>query len=410
MKINKNLEKYLEDNLPKDGDNIYKAMTTYANLCLKLKYSIDYYKRDNEFIIKKYRNGENIAFVDGISDNDVVCYFFNYIFVKFLLDHELCDPETREQNGAVVFENGSEKLLGLGSHSRLYLLFDGIPYRVDSTPNYFADLVLLKFKGEGINGWRLSNKYISETDPEIVIREQMKLRAHVDMVNEKIFALQKYENLYNLQQSKTNRFGAGFDYRTNLFMQMLEFSPEYSMESIAYISKLELALFNNDERKSDKQKEEVKFVLDNSSGERELKMLFLVNDKGYIDDYGFENFNNLVITEYSLASKKIRRLSRKEILKNINDSVYTNREGGRPLVDMVQDGKLDLTFLTKKEKYSSLLNTVAILRTFHNGRTQIWPIDEGLEVWKDKNIVSYRKITEKEEQLLEAIKDATSSM
>ena len=139
-------------------------------------------------------------------------------------------------------------------------------------------------------------------------------------------------------------------------------------------------------------------------------MLFLVNDKGYIDDYGFENFNNLVITEYSLASKKIRRLSRKEILKNINDSVYTNREGGRPLVDMVQDGKLDLTFLTKKEKYSSLLNTVAILRTFHNGRTQIWPIDEGLEVWKDKNIVSYRKITEKEEQLLEAIKDATSSM
>lgn len=411
MEINKNLEKYLLDNLPTEGDNLYKSITTYANLCLKLRYSIDYYKHDNKFIIDKYQNGETIATIDGSLNSDVVCYFFNYIFVKFLLDHNLCDPETREKNGAVLFDKDTEKLLNVGSHSRLCVLFNGVEYRVDSTPNFFADLVLLKFKGEEISGWKLSNEFITNNDNETVLKEQLKLKDKINLVNEKIFSIQKYESLYNLENSKANKkLGAGFDYRVKLFMNMITLSPDYSMESIAYIAKLESALFNYDEREGKIQKEEVKFVLDNSSGKREMKMLFLVNNKGYINDYGFENFKDLFIAEYSLANKKFKKLTRKEILQNIEGSIYTNREGGKPLVDMVQDGKLELTYLTDKKSNSSLLNTVAILRTFHNGRTQLWPIDEGLEVWSGKNILTYRNITQKEEELLEAIKNAASSM
>jgi hypothetical protein len=99
---------------------------------------------------------------------------------------------------------------------------------------------------------------------------------------------------------------------------------------------------------------EMLFVFDNS--DRKVKCLFLFNKEGYIDDKGYENFENLEIYEISVQEKKINMLDMESFIEKSQNN-YENFLDRAVNFHMAQEGKAHV-----QSKYDEEKNIIGYVR------------------------------------------------
>ena len=145
--INDDLKHNILSDLPKDYSKLEKAILIYKRLCEKLQYSFDYYLEEMKNL-NYFRDANNLKFVDGEKNKDVVCFTFNAILTQLLLDAKLL-------NGVDMSFYQVETNTFPAFHDVLTIYIDDIPYYLDATAGVLDnnDLVLSKYSTHKPNGW-----------------------------------------------------------------------------------------------------------------------------------------------------------------------------------------------------------------------------------------------------------------
>lgn len=141
--INADIKNFILKDMPSDLTKLEKAIYIYSKLCKILDYDMDYY---NDNANKKFIAEESISDVD-LSNNNVVCYTFSYIYSGLL----------REIGIDQIKEAKINKGEFVNKHASVEFVVDNIVIMADSTHAgaEIGDLTTLKVENK-INGLRCS--------------------------------------------------------------------------------------------------------------------------------------------------------------------------------------------------------------------------------------------------------------
>ena len=143
FEINTDIKNFILKDMPSDLTKLEKAIYIYSKLCKILDYDMDYY---NDNANKKFIAEESISDVD-LSNNNVVCYTFSYIYSGLL----------REIGIDQIKEAKINKGEFVNKHASVEFVVDNIVIMADSTHAgaEIGDLTTLKVENK-INGLRCS--------------------------------------------------------------------------------------------------------------------------------------------------------------------------------------------------------------------------------------------------------------
>lgn len=143
FEINADIKNFILKDMPSDLTKLEKAIYIYSKLCKILDYDMDYY---NDNANKKFIAEESISDVD-LSNNNVVCYTFSYIYSGLL----------REIGIDQIKEAKINKGEFVNKHASVEFVVDNIVIMADSTHAgaEIGDLTTLKVENK-INGLRCS--------------------------------------------------------------------------------------------------------------------------------------------------------------------------------------------------------------------------------------------------------------
>lgn len=143
FEINADIKNFILKDMPSDLTKLEKAIYIYSKLCKILDYDMDYY---NDNANKKFIVEESISDVD-LSNNNVVCYTFSYIYSGLL----------REIGIDQIKEAKINKGEFVNKHASVEFVVDNIVIMADSTyaGAEIGDLTTLKVENK-INGLRCS--------------------------------------------------------------------------------------------------------------------------------------------------------------------------------------------------------------------------------------------------------------
>lgn len=143
FEINADIKNFVLKDMPSDLTKLEKAIYIYSKLCKILDYDMEYY---NDNANKKFIAEESISDVD-LSNNNVVCYTFSYIYSGLL----------REIGIDQIKEAKINKGEFVNKHASVEFVVDNIVIMADSTHAgaEIGDLTTLKVENK-INGLRCS--------------------------------------------------------------------------------------------------------------------------------------------------------------------------------------------------------------------------------------------------------------
>lgn len=143
FEINADIKNFILKDMPSDLTKLEKAIYIYSKLCKILDYDMEYY---NDNANKKFVAEESISDVD-LSNNNVVCYTFSYIYSGLL----------REIGIDQIKEAKINKGEFVNKHASVEFVVDNIVIMADSTHAgaEIGDLTTLKVENK-INGLRCS--------------------------------------------------------------------------------------------------------------------------------------------------------------------------------------------------------------------------------------------------------------
>ena len=143
FEINADIKNFVLKDMPSDLTKLEKAIYIYSKLCKILDYDMEYY---NDNANKKFIAEESISDVD-LSNNNVVCYTFSYIYSGLL----------REIGIDQIKEAKINKGEFVNKHASVEFVVDNIVIMADSTlaGAEIGDLTTLKVENK-INGLRCS--------------------------------------------------------------------------------------------------------------------------------------------------------------------------------------------------------------------------------------------------------------
>ena len=328
FKINPKLKNAIFKDLPKDSSKLTTALTIYARLCQNLEYSMDYFA-DPEANIAWYSNPANISKVDGKNHKQVVCYTFNAIYSQLLVDAGVCS-ETQFSEEQFL-RNGKFKT----GHESLTFEIDGTGYDVDATYGIInnCDITLSKYGTPTFDGWLVLPEKVDH--PEEAEAEFLRARDEVARGN---IEFDRFVKSYIFSRGKSY-VQMPLQERFDLFLEYLQNTPPYSVQSLNYIIKLKHLLFTSDElgKTSMIQNVELAFVKDATT--KQLKTMVLYNPKGYVDDPGFENFDSLQIYEYNLVNQTLNYpVSIEELTEKIQANEYSDQLDYRTKLLLIAPG------------------------------------------------------------------------
>lgn len=319
IKVNEKLEKDILSRLPKKYSNLEKAIFIYYELCKKLNYSLDYFLNRN-LVSDFFVNVDNLKYVNGETNSDVVCFTFNAILAKILYDAKICDENPLNQ--IHFFEDG----LLSDWHDDLRLVIDGEKFSVDATLGVLDnnDLTLSKYSTYLLDGWepapRLHEEKAFDKITKKINNAIKKVQSENQTINNNVSEYLRAKTLDNSYEELP------LDDRVKMFMSALTFTPKYSILSFNYLLKLKHKIFTASEQGINEQfKSNIDLIfLKNKFNEYEAFLFY--NQKGYIPDLGYENFDALKIWRVSIKNKTLENLDLNEFKTLISKNVVNLRD------------------------------------------------------------------------------------
>ncbi len=162
FEINADIKNFVLKDMPSDLTKLEKAIYIYSKLCKILDYDMEYY---NDNANKKFIAEESIFDVD-LSNNNVVCYTFSYIYSGLL----------REIGIDQIKEAKINKGEFVNKHASVEFVVDNIVIMADSTlaGAEIGDLTTLKVENK-INGLRCSQFNIEKQNKVNQAKKKVKM-------------------------------------------------------------------------------------------------------------------------------------------------------------------------------------------------------------------------------------------
>jgi len=337
VKVNDKLKDSILSTIPENYSNLEKALYIYKQLCTKLQYSMDYFI-DERSVKTHYTNIDNLQLVDGETNKDVVCFTFNAILGELLLEANVCER--------INFDYGRDTNRFSFVHDSVYVTIDGKEYDIDATYGILDnnDLTLSKYSSHRPKGW-------------IACDNNQEAKESLDSAIDKVYSteLEQDKNVskyVSLKQEEGSYLHLPFSDRVNLFFKMMKDAPDYSIVSFNYLLKLKHMLFKNEEFGNNgiDKMVDLQFVKDKETNT--LKALLFVNPKGYTNDMGYENFDNLSIYEIDMRTKSVESIGLETAKERISKRHYISHRDDKTLsyFSMMSEGKLYIRPVTNGEK------------------------------------------------------------
>lgn len=171
FEINADIKNFILKDMPSDLTKLEKAIYIYSKLCKILDYDMEYY---NDNANKKFIAEESISDVD-LSNNNVVCYTFSYIYSGLL----------REIGIDQIKEAKINKGEFVNKHASVEFVVDNIVIMADSTHAgaEIGDLTTLKVENK-INGLRCSQFNIEKQNKVNQAKKKVEMILEKEKTNE----------------------------------------------------------------------------------------------------------------------------------------------------------------------------------------------------------------------------------
>lgn len=171
FEINADIKNFILKDMPSDLTKLEKAIYIYSKLCKILDYDMEYY---NDNANKKFIAEESISDVD-LSNNNVVCYTFSYIYSGLL----------REIGIDQIKEAKINKGEFVNKHASVEFIVDNIVIMADSTHAgaEIGDLTTLKVENK-INGLRCSQFNIEKQNKVNQAKKKVEMILEKEKTNE----------------------------------------------------------------------------------------------------------------------------------------------------------------------------------------------------------------------------------
>ena len=186
FEINADIKNFILKDMPSDLTKLEKAIYIYSKLCKILDYDMDYY---NDNANKKFIAEESISDVD-LSNNNVVCYTFSYIYSGLL----------REIGIDQIKEAKINKGEFVNKHASVEFVVDNIVIMADSTHAgaEIGDLTTLKVENK-INGLRCSQFNIEKQNKVNQAKKKVEMILEKEKTDEETnYFLPSQEKLDNM--------------------------------------------------------------------------------------------------------------------------------------------------------------------------------------------------------------------
>lgn len=216
FEINADIKNFILKDMPSDLTKLEKAIYIYSKLCKILDYDMEYY---NDNANKKFIAEESISDVD-LSNNNVVCYTFSYIYSGLLreigIDHI---KEAKINKGEFV-----------NKHASVEFIVDNIVIMADSTHAgaEIGDLTTLKVENK-INGLRCSQFNIEKQNKVNQAKKKVEMILEKEKTNEET-------NYFLLSQEKLDSMTSIDKYI--LFNDLVAATPLTGVSLLGYIQVL----------------------------------------------------------------------------------------------------------------------------------------------------------------------------
>lgn len=171
FEINTDIKNFILKDMPSDLTKLEKAIYIYSKLCKILDYDMEYY---NDNANKKFIAEESISDVD-LSNNNVVCYTFSYIYSGLL----------REIGIDQIKEAKINKGEFVNKHASVEFIVDNIVIMADSTHAgaEIGDLTTLKVENK-INGLRCSQFNIEKQNKVNQAKKKVEMILEKEKIDE----------------------------------------------------------------------------------------------------------------------------------------------------------------------------------------------------------------------------------
>ena len=186
FEINTDIKNFILKDMPSDLTKLEKAIYIYSKLCKILDYDMEYY---NDNANKKFIAEESISDVD-LSNNNVVCYTFSYIYSGLL----------REIGIDQIKEAKINKGEFVNKHASVEFVVDNIVIMADSTHAgaEIGDLTTLKVENK-INGLRCSQFNIEKQNKVNQAKKKVEMILEKEKTDEETnYFLPSQEKLDNM--------------------------------------------------------------------------------------------------------------------------------------------------------------------------------------------------------------------
>ncbi len=366
--VNSKLKDNIFSRIPKNYSNLEKAIFIYYELCKTLNYSISYLLGGTR-ATNWFTNIDNIKKVDGEKCKDVVCFTFNAIYAKLLIEAGICNESVLDN---ISVENNKQFST---KHLPLIINIDGFKYVVDSSNGVFDnnDLTLSKYSTHQLCGWK-SETLLNSEATKALNRQLTNAIETVQSDNKNLdMFVESYINLKLLDNSYEN---VSLDEKVNIFLSAVNCCP-YNILAFNYLLKLKRKLFSNCEFGKIEDFANIDLFFGRNIETNNLDAFLFYNPKGYLAEYGLENFDTLQIYQISLKNKHVRPLTIEAFKRKIRHCLDITR--GTVRQDYT-NGMISLGRLNLKEIYergSHKKEMVGYLRTLLNGETRILSVEEG---------------------------------
>ncbi len=343
IEINQKLKESILKTLPPNYSNLEKAVYIYQQLCLKTEYAMDYYLEE-EKVKDNYRDVSNLSKVDGEGNKDVVCFTFNAIYLKLLVDAGVIDEQQMEANDV----GKSDKLSSI--HQEVVFDIDGHEYSCDSTYGVLDnnDLALLKYSCNKMSGFLC---YYDEEGQQL-------LEEAIKKVQAKSLSLSDLSKRYNEIKEKEGEVkNKPLSERVDMFLRCVQQGDlDYSMKSFTHLLKLKQILFTGQELGKESVTENIDLVFTKDvKDNEEYKAFLFFNDLGYVNDLGYENFDKLRVFEISLKDQQVKEVSVEDVRERCKRGELRTRDNKHDIqsyMKLIQRGRLKLdTIFEGEPKY-----------------------------------------------------------
>ncbi len=171
FEINADIKNFILKDMPSDLTKLEKAIYIYSKLCKILDYDMEYY---NDNANKRFIAEESISDVD-LSNNNVVCYTFSYIYSGLL----------REIGIDQIKEAKINKGEFVNKHASVEFIVDNIVIMADSTHAgaEIGDLTTLKVENK-INGLRCSQFNIEKQNKVNQAKKKVEMILEKEKIDE----------------------------------------------------------------------------------------------------------------------------------------------------------------------------------------------------------------------------------